>query len=66
MLKYNDLSENYSMTEMPDYLIVNKTSNESGILQKITFRINKKRLGGLTLNDPHKLFNQISELWKKK
>lgn len=64
--KNNGLNENYHLIDLGEFIAVNKFTVHSDIKQRITFRINKKRLKGYTLNDPYKLYHLIFEIWQKK
>ena len=59
----NNLQENYSVKEQENYIICCKVSIQNGVSKKESFRINKSRLTGFTLNFPEKVYQLISNYY---
>lgn len=58
-------SENYNLVEFPEIIEVTRIQRNQEVTSKQTFTINKKRLSGVTFDNPVKVFNQILTLWQK-
>lgn len=59
-------SESYILIDYPERIEAIKIELKSGITNKQIFSVNKKRLSGVTFDNPVKVYNLILTLWQKK